>query len=166
MSLSVGFMWLEVRGLPRTAFLAAGVVISLVIFRRFVLRYILWLWIPLGPILWVLALGLILPSATLHYPKSGKETLRHIWNVQHRIYKGDLVPGQSSFDQGFLFPTDRFFMRVDWWGGRISGCATITPTWKGTDIYLDEDGDFDRSEGNQTDWQHLAPCPEGDSVSP
>jgi len=165
-SLFVGFMWLEVSGLARTAFLMASMVISLIIFRRFVRRNILWLWIPLGPILWILGTGLILPSATLHYPSRAKKELNHIWNVQHRIYREALVPGQSSTDYGVLFPNDDFFMRVDWWGGTANGCAVITPTWKGTNIYLDENGDFDRSEGNLTDWQHLAPCPEGDSVSP
>ena len=166
LSLIAGFLWLDVGGVGRSAFIMAWLLISLYIFRRFVCRHIIWLWIPLAPMLWLSWNGLVLPSATLHYPKSAKQELRHIWNVEDRIYKGSLVPGQSSSDNGFLFPNEDFFMQVDWWGAGVSGCAIITPTWKGTDIYLDENGDFDRSEGNLTDWKYLRPCPEGHRFSP
>ena len=162
-SLIIGFLEL---GIGRAPFIMAGILISLVIFRRFVRRHIWWLWIPLAPMLWSSWNGLVLPTATLHYPKNGMQVLGHLWVVQNSSYKGALAPGASSSDQGFLFPDKDFVMQVYWWGGRIDGCAFITPTWKGTDIYLDEFGDLDRSEGNQTDWEHLAPCPGGRSVSP
>ena len=165
-SLFAGFLWLDIGGVGRSAFIMAGILISLVIFRRFVRRHIWWLWIPLMPLLWLSWNGLVLPIATLHYPKSATHDLRYIWNVQDRVYKGILPPGASTSDQGALFPKDDFFMRVDWAGGTHRGCAVITPTWRGTDIYLDENGDFDRSEGNLTDWEQLSACSEGYLLSP
>lgn len=166
MSLVAGVLWLNIGRIGRSAFIMAWILISLYIFRRFVLRNIWWLWVPMTPILWSSWTALVLPTATLHYPKNAEHDLRYIWNVQHRIYKGKLSPGASSSDEGFLFPNHDFFMRIDWAGGGNRGCAIITPTWKGTDIYLDENGDFDRSEGNLTDWKYLRPCPEEYLLSP
>lgn len=163
MSLVAGFLWL---GVWSAAFTMVGILISIVIFRRFIRRHLWWVWIPLAPLLWLSWTSLVLPTATLHYPASADHDLRYIWNVQHRIYKGELPPGASTSDRGVLFTRDDFFMRVDWAGGGIRGCAIITPTWKGTNIYLDENGDFDRSEGNQTDWEYLSACPEGYLRSP
>lgn len=164
--LIIGFQELDIGGVGRSAFIMAGILISLFIFRRFARRHIFWLWIPLTPMLWWSWNGLVLPSATLHSPKNAQQELGYHWNVQNRTYKGVLPPGASTSDEGFLFPDDDFFMQVDWWRGRIDGCAIVTPTWKGTNIYLDETGDFDRSEGNLTDWEHLARCPNGGPVTP
>jgi hypothetical protein len=102
----------------------------------------------------------ILPNATVHYDKNGTEELRYIWNVQHRIYKGRLPPGASTTDQGFLFPDEKFFMMFDWQNkdGRPR-CVYITPSWFGTHMYLNANGDIDHSEGSATDSDRLKPCP-------
>lgn len=102
----------------------------------------------------------ILPTATVHYSKDGKEELKYIWNVQHRIYKGDMFrPGSAISDNGFLFPDENFFMEVDWWGKSIRHhCVSITPKWPNTHIYLDANGEIDSSEGSGTNMDRLKPC--------
>ena len=136
-----------------------GILGSLVIFRRYVRRNILWLWIPLVPILWGVGGGLVLPSATLHHSKDAAHEVRLIWNVQHRIYKVSLLPGKSSTEHGFLFPKDGFFMQIDWWASGRQVCVMVTPGWIGTDIYLDNKGYLDVSLGNRNDWNRLVLCP-------
>lgn len=101
--------------------------------------------------------GLILPGATIHYPKEAKEELRSIWNVQHRIYKGGVSPGSSTSDYGHLFPDENFFMQFDWWGKNTRHhCINITPKWPNTHIYLNANGDIDPS---RTDLDQLKACP-------
>lgn len=94
----------------------------------------------------------VLPSAVIHYDRNGTEELRYIWNVQDRIYKGDLPPGASTADHGFLFPDDEFFMEFYWWSkkGR-NHCANIKPKWPTTIIHLDANGDIDHSKGTDSD---------------
>lgn len=130
-------------------------------------RYIKWLWIPLLPLLLPLLVLLlivlwqiiVLPTAIVHYSKNGVDELRFIWNVQHRIYKGGLPPGGSTRDHGFLFPDEKFFMEVSWWNDKdLRHCVNITPTWSNTHIYLDANGDIDRSEGSGTDSHRLKQC--------
>lgn len=100
---------------------------------------------------------IVLPSATVHYSKEGVEELRIIWNVQHRIYKGRMPPGSSTSDHGFLFPDERFFMMFDWWSDKgRHHCVMINPTWSTTHIYLDANGDIDRS---RTHVDQLKACP-------
>ena len=123
--------------------------------------YIKWLYIPLLPIaafyLWLRAL----PGVTVHYPSEAQETLNYIWNVQHRIYKGEMRPGVGAFDTGFFFPDDDFFMMFDWWSTKGNGqhCVSIAPKWPNTDIYLNADGSIDMSEGSGTDVDRLGKCP-------
>lgn len=135
--------------------------------KKSLLRHIRWLWIPLTllllPLLVVFLIALwrvaILPVATVHYSKNGEDELRFIWNVQHRIYKGGMFPGSSTRDYGFLFPDDRFFMEISWWSENIRAhCVNITPTWSNTHIYLDANGDIDRSEGSGTDAARFKQC--------
>lgn len=136
-------------------------------------RYLWWLLVLLLPLLLpLLAILLIalwniivLPTATVHYSKHAVEELRLIWNVQHRIYKGGMPPGSSTRDHGFLFPDENFFMMFDWWGKNVRHCVSITPKWPNTHIYLDANGDIDRSEGSGTDIDQLKPCP-GESFDP
>ncbi len=120
----------------------------------------LWLLlVPLLPLVIYLGWISILPTATVHYSKNGKEDLKYIWNVQHRIYKGDMPPGGAFSDHGFLFPDENFFMMVDWWGKNVRHhCVSITPKWPITHIYLDANGDIDSSEGSGTDIDRLKPC--------
>lgn len=130
-------------------------------------RYVLWLWIPLLPLLLPLLVVLlialwriiVLPAATVHYSKNGVDELRFIWNVQHRIYKGDLPPGSSTRDYGFFFPDEKFFMEISWWNDKgLRHCVNISPKWSNTHIYLDANGDIDQSEGRGTDSDRLKQC--------
>ncbi|OLF54589.1 hypothetical protein [Pseudomonas chlororaphis] len=123
----------------------------------------LWLLlIPLVPLAIFLGRIAVLPSATVHYPKDGKEVLRYIWNVQHRIDKGALPPGGSITDYGHLAPGKGFFMEVDWWGKNTRHhCVSIEPKWPNTQIYLDANGDIDYSENSGTDKDRILPCQGG-----
>jgi hypothetical protein len=100
-----------------------------------------------------------LPTVTIHYSENGREELRYIWNVQHRIYKGGMQPGGGTADNGFLFPDDDFFMEISWWSKNVRAhCVNITPKWSNTNIYLDANGDIDLSEGSGTDSDRLRQC--------
>jgi hypothetical protein len=120
-----------------------------------------WRYILLSPIaafyLWLRAL----PGVTVHYPDEAQETLYYIWNVQHRIYKGEMKPGAGAFDTGFFFPDDAFFMVFDWWNPKGKGryCVSIKPEWPNTDIYLNADGSINVSEESGTDVDRLSKCP-------
>lgn len=120
-----------------------------------------WLCVPLLPIAAFYFWLFTLPGVTVHYPKEARESLSYIWNVQHRIYKGQMTPGGGAFDTGFLFPDDNFFMVFDWWSTKGNGqhCVSITPKWPNTDIYLKADGSIDMSEGSGTDVERLSKCP-------
>ena len=127
--------------------------------RKIVQKYKRWLWIPFV----YLAIGywdIALPTVTFHYSENGEEELRYIWNVQDRIYKGGMKPGGGTVDNGFLFPDDDFFMEISWWGKKNvrAHCVSITPKWPNTHIYLDANGDIDRSEGSGTDSDRLKQC--------
>lgn len=129
-------------------------------------RFRWWLWIPLSFVAiskWHIAL----PTVTVHYPAEGWREFRYIWNVQHRIYKGGMLPGDGAIDWGHLFPDDKFFMEFAWWskmGGR-NHCVSITPKWPHTDIYLDVWGNIDTREASGTHTDRLKEC-EFDSAKP
>ncbi|MGW8464606.1 hypothetical protein [Pseudomonas sp. CLCA07] len=86
-----------------------------------------------------------LPRVVVNYPKDGKEELRYIWNTQHRIDKGGMLPGQGTADIGHIFPDKEFFMMFDWWSDKgLRRCIDITPKWGRTiEINLDETGRID-----------------------
>ncbi len=97
----------------------------------------------------------------VHYAKSGKGELKYIWNVQNRIYKGRMKPGGGTSDTGFIFPDDKFFMEIHWWrAGVRMRCVSITPKWRTTHIYLDENGNVDKRKGSGTDTDRLKRCPD------
>jgi hypothetical protein len=102
-----------------------------------------------------------LPGVSVYYSKEGREELSYIWNVQHRIYKGQMAPGGGAFDTGFIFPDDEYFMTFDWWSTQGNGhhCVSITSRWRNTNIYLDANGNIDLSEGSGTDSDRLEKCP-------
>jgi hypothetical protein len=92
-------------------------------------------------------------------PKNGASELRIFWNVQHRIYKGDMPPGSITTDHGFLFPDEKFFMEISWWSNDVRAhCINITPKWPNTHIYLDANGDIDLSEGSGTESDRFKQC--------
>jgi len=125
-----------------------------------IVGYLWWIWIPLlllaAVLLWRNA---VLPTAIIHYSKFGNGELKYIWNVQDRIYKGQLQPGGVTIDHGFLFPDDKFFMEIYWWSDNVrSHCVNITPKWLTTHIYLDANGDIDTRKGSGTDTDRLKQC--------
>jgi hypothetical protein len=102
------------------------------------------------------------PTVTVHYSKEASEELRAVWNTQHRIYRsgrGGLYPGEISTDYGHIFPDEDFFMEFYWWGKKTRNhCVNIIPRWPTTHIYLDVNGDIDRSKGHGGDVDRLKQC--------
>lgn len=86
-----------------------------------------------------------LPRVVVNYPKDGTEELRYIWNTQHRIDKGGMLPGEGTADVGHIFPDKDYFMRFDWWSDKgLRRCIDITPKWgTTTEINLDAMGKID-----------------------
>ncbi|CRL47746.1 hypothetical protein PSHI_07860 [Pseudomonas sp. URMO17WK12:I11] len=102
------------------------------------------------------------PTVTVHYSKEATENLGVVWNTENRIYRsgrGGLYPGETSMDFGHIFPDEGFFMEFYWWGKKTRNhCVNITPKWPTTHIYLDANGDIDRSEDSGTDTDRLKQC--------
>ena len=115
--------------------------------------------IPLLTIVFFVIRNFLEPTVTVHYAANGREELKYIWNVQHRIYKGKMQPGGGTSDKGFIFPGEDFFMHLDWWSekGRHH-CVSITPRWPNTDIYLDLNGNIEIAKGVGTDEDRLSQC--------
>nr|WP_256656956.1 hypothetical protein [Pseudomonas sp. BGI-2] len=88
---------------------------------------------------------LTLPRVVVNYSKHGADELRYIWNTQHRIDKGGILPGEGTADIGHVFPDKNFFMMFDWWSKKgLRRCIAITPKWgTTTEINLDETGRID-----------------------
>lgn len=131
------------------------------------LRHCWWLWIPLSPLAAVLFWRIaVLPSATVHYPKDGREVLRYVWNVQDRIFRGRMPPGSAVSDNGFLSADEGFFMEFSWHSekGRWH-CISIIPKWPNTHIYLDADGNIDMRKESGTNTDRLKQC-EWDTAMP
>ena len=51
-----------------------------------------------------------LPRVAVYYSKNGKDEFRYIWNTEHRIDKGAMLPGQGTADTGHIFPDKVFFI--------------------------------------------------------
>jgi hypothetical protein len=107
--------------------LSKGKVISLLLLASLILWYV------------------TLPRVVVNYSKEGTEGLRYIWNTQHRIDRGSLIPGEGTADIGHVFPDENFFMVFFW--GTAKGtqrCVDITPKWgTTTEINLDSTGRID-----------------------
>ncbi|WP_256365265.1 hypothetical protein [Pseudomonas sp. PDM25] len=99
------------------------------------------------------------PRVAVYYAKDGKGELRYIWNTQHRIDKGGMLPGEATADLGHIFPNEHFFMEFNWRSreGR-DHCISIAPKWPKTKIYLDSNGDIDSGSGSGTDVDRLKRC--------
>lgn len=130
-------------------------------------RYLGWIRIPLLPLLLpLLALCLIalwdvyvLPGATVNYSKDAKQGLRYTWNVQDRIYRGRMSPGNAVSDHGYLFPDTEFFMEFSWAAENERWhCISITPKWPNTHVFLDADGNIDIEKGSVIDGVRLKEC--------
>lgn len=113
-----------------------------------------------------IAVALLQPTVTVHYAANAREELKYIWNVQHRIYKGQMQPGGGTSDNGFIFPDEEFFMQFNWWSKKMARhCVNIKPKWPSTNIYLDLNGNIDREKGVGRDEDRLDQC-EGDWAKP
>lgn len=99
------------------------------------------------------------PKVYIFYSKDGTKDISYVLNTQNRIVRGDLRPNETTGDVGHIFPNEEFFMRFDWWSaGERRHCISITPKWPTTEIYLDRNGDIDRSKGSGTDTDRLKQC--------
>lgn len=100
------------------------------------------------------------PVVNVYYSEHGKYELRYIWNTQHSIHKERMLPGQSTFDLGHIFPNEDFFMMFDWWTDRgLRNCVYITPKWPRTKIYLDKNGNVDTLETAPDVLARIKRCP-------
>ncbi|MND85338.1 hypothetical protein D3C76_341970 [compost metagenome] len=80
-------------------------------------RYKRWLWIPVL-FLAITQWDILFPTATIRYSKDAKEELKYIWNVQHRILKGKMLPGGGTWDYGSIFADENFLWKST--GGTMS----------------------------------------------
>lgn len=118
------------------------------------------------PLFFFLGKSILEPTVSVRYADTGKEELKYIWNVQHRIYKGRMQPGGGTWDSGFIFPDEKFFMQFDWWSDKgRRHCVSIKPRWPRTYIYLDANGDIDTDKAFGTTIDHLDRC-RGDWADP
>lgn len=103
---------------------------------------------------------LTLPRVVVNYSKDGKEELRYIWNTQHRIDKGGMLPGEGTADIGHIFPGKDFFMMFNWWSGKkLRRCIDITPKWgTTTEINLDDTGRIDIAKTDPDVISRLKQC--------
>ncbi|PMQ12328.1 hypothetical protein PseAD21_08545 [Pseudomonas sp. AD21] len=101
-----------------------------------------------------------LPRVVVNYPTGGREELRYIWNTQHRIDKGGMLPGEGTADIGHIFPDKDFFMMFDWWSDKkLRRCIDITPKWASTtEINLDATGRIDIAKTSPNVISRLKPC--------
>lgn len=110
----------------------------------------------MGPVLfWYIAT----PWVSFHYSEKGKVPLRFFMFTPHEKYSDMIPPGQARGGPGQIFPHDNFFMQADW---PIRGgyrCVKVRPKWPTTHVYIDADGEIDKSPGGGTDVDRLSECP-------
>lgn len=95
------------------------------------------------------------PGVNVRFSDRGKGNFDYIWNVEHSIYKGELLPGGVTGDTGHIFPGPDFFMRFDWKRGEEGECVEITPNWPTVNLYIGSDGLLD---GSKTDMGYVRTC--------
>ncbi|MFV0934118.1 hypothetical protein [Pseudomonas jessenii] len=96
----------------------------------------------------------------MNYPNDGTQESRYIWNTQHRIDKGDMLPGQATADIGHVFPDKDFFMNFDWRSDKgLRWYIDITPKLGATtEINLDETGRIDTAKTSPVVIARLKKC--------
>jgi hypothetical protein len=123
--------------------------------KRIKTRHLFGLFFLLATLFWYVAT----PVVNIYYSENGKEELRYVWITPNATYKERMLPGQSTFDTGDIFPNEKFFMMFDWWSeGGIRNCIYITPKWPRTKIYLDGNGDIDTQKTAIEDMSRVKPC--------
>ncbi|MGV8920089.1 MAG: hypothetical protein ACOH2R_20170 [Pseudomonas sp.] len=106
------------------------------------------------------------PRVSIFYSKEGAKDISYILNIQDRIVKGGLTRGQSIGDVGHIFPNNEFFMEFYWWrDNERRHCVSIMPKRPQTSIYLNADGNIDKSKGSGTDVALIKNC-EWDTAEP
>lgn len=116
-------------------------------------------WIALSIFALIACWYIAMPRVVIYYSKDGIEEISYVLNTQHKIVRGDLLPGRTTGDVGHIFPNDSFFMMLDWWSDKGgSQCINITPKWPTTEIHLDRSGNIDISKGSGTDTDRLKQC--------
>lgn len=100
------------------------------------------------------------PVVRVHYSKEGKDELRLIWNTQHTLHKEGILPGQTTFNTGPIFPDKHFFMIFDWWNEKgLQRCIDIAPEWgSAIDIVLDNRGKIDTTKTPPDVIERLKQC--------
>jgi hypothetical protein len=111
---------------------------------KFKKRYLVLLGLAGFFVLW----RLLTPWVIVNYSSGGRDVLNILWDVNHRIYRGDLAPGRATSDKGDIFVGGNFFMVFFWWDNKgLDRCMSITPKIGGTiNIYLDASAEIDTSK--------------------
>ena len=106
------------------------------------------------------------PRVGVYYSDKGTGQLSFVWDTQHSIYRGEISPGGVTGDAGHIFPNENFFMEFYWWrDNERRHCISITPKWPAMNIYINADGEIDRSNEGGTDIDRLKEC-QWDSAKP
>lgn len=100
----------------------------------------------------VLVWHIALPQVNVKYSEHGKNKIGYIWNVEHRIFKGYLFPGEVTGDSGRIFSNVNFFMYFNWNINGYGSCIQIKPKWPSLNIYIRGDGLLDESK---TDMEYV-----------
>jgi hypothetical protein len=123
--------------------------------RKFYLRRRLLILLLLIYFVWYVSV----PRVKVYVSEKGSGKLQFVLNTQHDIFRGEILPGESTGGPAHLFPDDDFFMRLDWTASKKSHCVMINPKWPTTSIYIGADGAVDQSPGSGTDSDRLEECP-------
>ncbi len=99
------------------------------------------------------------PQVNFYFSEKGQGRLGYILNVQHKIYKGEIHPGQVTGGPGHIFPDDQFFFEFYWVNGEKSHCTRVRPKWPDTDVYIGPDGAIDRSRTDANVIEECGPLP-------
>ena len=123
--------------------------------RRFYVKRGLLTLLLLMYLVWYVAV----PRVNVYFSEKGSGKLEFVLNAQHDIFRGEILPGESTGGPGQLLPDDNFFMRLDWTVSNKSHCIMINPNWPTTNIYIAADGTLDKSSSSGTDLEQLDKCP-------
>mgnify|MGYP003467231140 FL=1 len=77
--------------------------------RRFYVKRGLLTLLLLMYLVWYVAV----PRVNVYFSEKGSGKLEFVLNAQHDIFRGEILPGESTGGPGQLLPDDNFFMRFD-----------------------------------------------------
>lgn len=99
------------------------------------------------------------PWVSFHYSSSAKEPLKFTLISPDELYGDHIPPGEARGGPGHIFPDEHFYMQFEWRSFKSRRCIAINPKWPNTHIYIDAEGEIDRSPGSGTDIDRVSPCP-------